>query len=256
MFLRADVSLELLLGEGVQVVGRHIDLLKAVDKTKSITKAANEVGISYKNAWDTLDIINNKSEKPLISRTSGNKKNSGSELTEYGKKMIQTFENLQNLQREYLANVAKNFDINSLDIKNLNRLSLNLSARNQLNCEICEINEGVLKSQIIARLNGGEKIVATITKQSQISLGLAVGMSVVFIFKAPSVSLKEPSKDGLVGEVSEVKIGKDDAEITLNLSGDQSITAVTSKDEAFDLRVSVGERYEILIDKTDIIIGV
>ena len=66
--MKADINLELFLGEDTQVLAKHIALLKAIKETKSITKAAEVVGISYKNAWDCLDTINNKSSKPLIIR--------------------------------------------------------------------------------------------------------------------------------------------------------------------------------------------
>ena len=75
--MKADVSLELFLDSGVSVLAKHIELLKAVEHTKSITKAAEYVGISYKNAWDSLDALNNRSDEPLIARAEGNKKNSG-----------------------------------------------------------------------------------------------------------------------------------------------------------------------------------
>ena len=44
--MKADVSLELFLDSGVSVLAKHIELLKAVEHTKSITKAAEYVGIS------------------------------------------------------------------------------------------------------------------------------------------------------------------------------------------------------------------
>ena len=44
--MKADVSLELFLDSGVSVLEKHIKLLKAVEQTKSITKAAEVVGIS------------------------------------------------------------------------------------------------------------------------------------------------------------------------------------------------------------------
>ena len=68
--MKADVNLEFFLDAGTHVLGKHIALLKAVKQTKSITKAADVVGISYKNAWDSLDIINNKSPKPPLNHLS------------------------------------------------------------------------------------------------------------------------------------------------------------------------------------------
>ena len=44
--LKADINLELFLGEDTQVLAKHIALLKAIKETKSITKAAEVVGIS------------------------------------------------------------------------------------------------------------------------------------------------------------------------------------------------------------------
>ncbi len=106
--MKADINLELFLGEDTQVLAKHITLLKAIKETKSITKAAEFVGISYKNAWDCLDTINNKSSKPLIIRADGNKKNSGSELSEYANKLIKIYDAILETQKDFLQkNLSK-----------------------------------------------------------------------------------------------------------------------------------------------------
>ncbi|HLN90349.1 MAG TPA: LysR family transcriptional regulator, partial [Patescibacteria group bacterium] len=53
---------EAFLGEG------RIGLLEAIDRCGSISRAAREVGISYKTAWDAVDAMNNAAEKPLVRR--------------------------------------------------------------------------------------------------------------------------------------------------------------------------------------------
>ena len=40
-----------------------IELLEKVDKLGSLSKAARELGINYKNAWDMLHELNNLSEE-------------------------------------------------------------------------------------------------------------------------------------------------------------------------------------------------
>jgi molybdenum-dependent DNA-binding transcriptional regulator ModE len=50
------------------VGGDRIGLLEAIDRFGSITRAAREVGVSYKTAWDAVDAMNNAAERPLVER--------------------------------------------------------------------------------------------------------------------------------------------------------------------------------------------
>lgn len=262
--MKADINLELFLNDGACVLQKHIELLKAVDDTKSITKAAEAIGISYKNAWDSLDILNNKSDKPLIARTNGNKKNSGSELTAYGKKMIDVYESLLMAQRDFLSKVCTNLDICDADVANLSRLSLNLSARNQLNCEIVSIKSGAVSSEIVAKLSSSQTLSAVITLESEKNLNLNIGKKVVFIFKAPAVvlakadcdDLKLSEKNQLIGEVVSVKIGSVNAEIVLALGNDQTLSSIITKESAMSLKIGVGDKMKAIIKASNIIIGV
>ncbi|QKG30076.1 TOBE domain-containing protein [Campylobacter sp. RM16187] len=260
--MKADVSLELFLDSGVPVLAKHISLLKAVDETKSITKAAEFVGISYKNAWDSLDALNNRSEKPLITRAQGNKKNSGSELTEYGRKMISVYEAMLASQKVFLEKVCSNIDISTNEIANLQRMSMNLSARNQLSCEIIKIKTGAVNSDIIAKLSNGEILHAAVTVESEKNLNLKVGKKVVFIFKAPSVMLAKDENlnisaaNQLKGKVIEAKIGSVSAEIVLEINDHQTITAIITKDSAMEMKIGVGDELTAVIKSSQIIIGV
>jgi len=260
--LKADINLELFLGEDTQVLAKHIALLKAIKETKSITKAAEVVGISYKNAWDCLDTINNKSSKPLIIRADGNKKNSGSELSPYAKKLIKIYDAILETQKDFLQKICQKVDFEDVDIINLQRMSMNLSARNQLSCEIVSINRGAVNSEIIAKLSNGNTLEATITVESEKNLGLKVGQKVVFIFKAPSVILakdldiKISTKNQLKGEVIEAKIGAVNAEVTLKLSDEQTLTAIITKDSAMDMQIGVGDTLIAIVKSSQIIIGV
>ena len=260
--MKADINLELFLGEDTQVLAKHIALLKAIKETKSITKAAEVVGISYKNAWDCLDTINNKSSKPLIVRADGNKKNSGSELSPYAKKLIKIYDAILETQKDFLQKICQKVDFEDVDIINLQRMSMNLSARNQLSCEIVSINRGAVNSEIVAKLSNGNTLEATITVESEKNLGLKVGQKVVFIFKAPAVilakdlDLKISNKNQLKGEVIEAKIGAVNAEITLKLSDEQTLTAIITKDSAMDMQIGAGDTLIAIVKSSQIIIGV
>ncbi|MBR8462264.1 TOBE domain-containing protein [Campylobacter sp. faydin G-140] len=261
--MKADINLELFLDEDAQILSKHIELLKAIKKTKSITKAAEYVGISYKNAWDSLDTLNNKSHKPLIIRAEGNKKNSGSSISEYGEKMIEIYDTILKTQKEYLSKICSKVDFEDIDIINLQRMAMSLSARNQLNCEITQINSGAVNTEVVARLSNGEYLSANITTESEKNLNLKVGKKVIYIFKAPSVILQKgddgiklSTQNVLHGSVIQAKIGAVNAEITLKLSNDQTLTATITKDSAMELKIGVGDKLKAIIKSSQIIIGV
>jgi len=260
--MKADINLEIFLGKDASVLQKHIDLLKAVDKTKSITKAAAMVGISYKNAWDTLDVINNKSKKPLITRVSGNTKNSGSELSEYGHELIKNYELIKKAQKTFLDEILAHDEITENTIQNLKRMGMKLSTRNQLLVTITQIERGPINSLVYGRLSSGETLVTSITVESEKDLELEVGKEVLFLFKAPNViiakdeELKLGTFNLIDGTISEVKIGAANAEISLTTKGHQTITAVIARYMANRLELGVGDEVKAIIAPTNIIIGI
>jgi len=79
---------EILLGEG------RVSLLKAIDETGSLSKAAKSLGMSYKKAWSLIDAVNSRAKKPVIQTSIGGKKGGGTNLTPYGRTLITAFESL------------------------------------------------------------------------------------------------------------------------------------------------------------------
>ena len=55
-----EVGNNVLLGEG------RVRLLKAIEKTGSLSKAAKSLKISYKKAWTLVDAVNKSSQKSLL----------------------------------------------------------------------------------------------------------------------------------------------------------------------------------------------
>ena len=77
-----------LLGEG------RVHLLKAIDATGSLSKAAKSINISYKKAWQLMDSINKSAKEPVTINTIGGKGGGGAELTPYGKSLINAFDEI------------------------------------------------------------------------------------------------------------------------------------------------------------------
>ena len=87
-----------LLGEG------RVHLLKAIEKTGSLSKAAKSLNLSYKKAWHLLDSVNKSAKKPVTTNSIGGKSGGGTNLTEYGKVLISTFDDINKNCWEFLDN--------------------------------------------------------------------------------------------------------------------------------------------------------
>lgn len=62
-----------------------------------------------------------------------------------------------------------------------------ISARNALSGKVKSVEHGAVNSEVVIELDGGQEIVAIITKASAEKLGLAAGKSAQAIIKASNV---------------------------------------------------------------------
>ncbi len=90
-----------LLGEG------RVKLLKAIDKTGSLSKAAKTLNLSYKKAWHLIDSVNKTAKKPVTINSIGGKGGGGAELTDYGKSLINAFDEINKNCWDFLDNELK-----------------------------------------------------------------------------------------------------------------------------------------------------
>jgi len=103
IWIEADNNV--LLGEG------RVRLLKAIDDTGSLSKAAKKLNISYKKAWTLIDAVNKSSKKPVTLTSIGGKGGGGAQLTTYGKKLISAFDNINKNCWNYLDKQANKINI-------------------------------------------------------------------------------------------------------------------------------------------------
>ena len=66
---------------------------------------------------------------------------------------------------------------------------MQISARNQLKGKVTKVTEGAVNTEVELELEGGQKVVSIITKDSAESLGAKVGAEMIAIVKASSVML-------------------------------------------------------------------
>ena len=69
-------------------------LLELIEVEGSIAKAAKQMGMSYKKAWNIIDHLNAKGHKPFVISHKGGEKGGGAELTELGKTVVLKYRKL------------------------------------------------------------------------------------------------------------------------------------------------------------------
>ena len=87
--IRVIAGNQIALGPG------KVDLLEEIERSGSISKAARELGLSYRRAWILVDTMNKSFKSSLVEGSAGGKKGGGARLTPLGKKMAKTYRTME-----------------------------------------------------------------------------------------------------------------------------------------------------------------
>jgi molybdate transport system regulatory protein len=99
--LKADGRFWLTL-DGKNFLGRgRVELLQRIRETGSISKAAKEMKMSYKAAWDAVDAMNAAWQSPLVDSGPA-----GSRLTEDAERLIAAFQEAEARHAAFMAQLA------------------------------------------------------------------------------------------------------------------------------------------------------
>lgn len=243
--------------------GDRISLLEKVDELGSITKAAKAVGISYKTAWDTVNLINNLAEKPLVDRLAGGKGGGGTSLTAEGKKVITQFKTIQEEHRKFLGNLETRLGDTDRLYQFLRRISMKVSARNTFAGTVTAITRGAVNAEVTLSLKGGIPLTATVTNGAIDNLGLKDGSEAYAIIKASSVIIGTDLHDAKVsarnifcGTVATIIEGPVNTEVDVEIGGGNTISAVITHGSSERLGLKVGGHACALFKASSVIIGV
>ncbi|WP_149241126.1 LysR family transcriptional regulator [Dyadobacter sp. 32] len=72
----------------------RLQLLELIQETGSISKAAKEMGMSYKKAWRMVDELNTFGKSPYVIASKGGIHGGGTEVTETGKQVMDAYHRL------------------------------------------------------------------------------------------------------------------------------------------------------------------
>jgi molybdate transport system regulatory protein len=166
--------------QGKPILGKGgADILREIEAQQSLTKAAKELGMSYRYLWNYVQNIRKALGESVVETYKGGKVGGGgARLTEVGKALLDEYVRLEGCLSEFLACT------NSLEVRRLK-----LSARNQFKGKVVSVEKGVITAKVKVEVKMPVTITAVITKEAVEDLGLKVGDEVEAIVKSTEIMI-------------------------------------------------------------------
>ena len=243
----------------------RIALIEAIAETSSIAAAARRVGLSYRAAWDAVQVLNNLFAEPLVLAASGGAKGGEAGVTAYGARVTASFRLMEaGLQRTLAGLQDQLVGTDELALPNLLwTLGMKTSARNALHGVVQTVTDGAVNAEVMLRIGGAAEIVAVVTRQSAHDLGLVPGAAAVALINAGSIiltaadeDLRTSARNRLKGVVIEIRAGAVNDEITLELDAGKTLTATITSESTNRLGLALGQPVVALIKASQVILAV
>lgn len=251
-------------GGSSPIGGERIRLLEAVAREGSISGAARAAGITYKAAWDAVDAMNNLFGRPLVETQAGGRRGGGTALTPAGVRLVAAYHRLEGEMARAFRELEPELDGTGLSAAELLwGFFMRTSARNALRGTVTAITDGAVNAEVTLALSEQTSITAIVTRDSVRELGLIPGREATALIKAPFVILapvdearRTSVRNRIEGTVARREDGAVNSEITLDIGGGKTLTAIITRQSAADLGLAVGGPACALIDASHIILAV
>lgn len=103
------IKIQLMSQDQIAMGPGKANLLEAIQLKGSISAAAVSVGMSYKRAWDLVNVMNNSFNAPLVATLIGGNKGGGAQVTDFGLQVLRQYR-----AAETKANAAINAEMSAL----------------------------------------------------------------------------------------------------------------------------------------------
>ena len=165
---------------GKPVLGKGgAEILKAISKEHSISKAAEKLSMSYRYVWNYLQKIQKTVEAPIVVTFKGGKAGGGgAKLTALGQSLLEEYRRVEGYVSEVLA-----------DHEYWEVLGLKISARNQLKGKVVSIEKDGITAKVKVEIKAPAVITAVITKEAVEELGVKVGDEIIAVIKSTEVMI-------------------------------------------------------------------
>ncbi len=262
MPLQARVSFA--ASDASPVGGERIRLLEAVAREGSISAAARAVGVTYKAAWDAIDAMNNLFGRPLVEAQSGGRRGGGTRLTAEGVRLVAVFHRLEGeLARAFHALEPELAGTGLSAASVMWGFFMRTSARNALRGTVTAIADGAVNAEVSLAVSERTTITAVVTRDSVRELGLIPGREATALIKAPFVILapvdearRTSVRNRIEGTVVRREDGSVNSEVTLDIGGGKTLTAIITRHSAEAIGFAPGEPACALLDAAHVILAV
>ena len=154
-------------------------ILEAIDRENSISKAAETLGMSYRYVWNYIQGIQKTMEEPIVETFKGGKSGGGgAKLTDLGRSLLGEYKQVESYLSKVLSGSAR------LEVK-----VVKLSARNRFKGKVVAVEKGVITAKVKVEVKTPITITAVITKEAVEDLNIKVGDEVEAIMKSTEVMI-------------------------------------------------------------------
>ena len=103
------LTLRILAGKEPAMGPGRARLIALIDSTGSISAAARTMGMSYRRAWQLVDAINASFRRPVVVTAIGGRRGGGAVVTEFGRGIIASYNDMENKASAAITGELKNF---------------------------------------------------------------------------------------------------------------------------------------------------
>jgi len=171
--------------EGTPLLGKGgAEILEAIRKEKSISKAAKKIGMSYRYVWSYLAKISGVLQEPIVETYRGGKAGGGgAKLTTLGENLLKEFKRIESYVSEVLD-----------DEEYWEAAGLKISARNRLRGTVKHVEKGDVIAKIKIEIQAPTTVTALISREAVEELNIQTGDDVEAVIKATEVMVAKERK--------------------------------------------------------------
>lgn len=258
----------MLLGNAGTAIGEsRIRLLEEIERRGSITAAARTIPMSYKTAWNALEAMNQLSASPVVVRISGGQRGGGTRVTDYGQRLVRMYRSLEQEYQDAFRRLSPQLLADEeaatpASASPPGHDAIKTSSRNRFAGVVSGISEDSVLQEARIDIEGGGRLVATITAQSARDLGLVVGSRVTALVKASAVvltiarTLRFSARNQFWGRIVAIRRGEVSNQVTVQLPSALQVISLVTMESCDALELRIGSEVAALFKASSILIAV
>jgi molybdate transport system regulatory protein len=166
--------------EGKPTLGKGgAEILEAIKRDGSISKAAKSLRMSYRYVWNYLERVNRVLNAPIVKTSRGGRHGGGgATLTGLGEELLREYKRAEDYVGGLLA-----------DEEHLEMIGLKISARNRLEGIVKEVETDKITAKVKVEIQAPAVITAIISKEAVEELDIKPGDHVKAVIKATEVMI-------------------------------------------------------------------